>query len=139
MNKKNLNLLYGLGIVVIAVLIFSWYQHGTNQQYASDIAKVNPNCAKYDETSGQGPDPITTELSDYANLHPLSDFLCGGSIINKKTQSDGKVLYLVAINGRIDCGNGGCTTQALLEEQPGLVRHIRSLSGWYDHNLNLIN
>ena len=148
MNKKRINLAYGLSLVVITALAFSWYQHqhkevnGTltavatstqssfpkeeNQQYA----KVSQNCALYYENVGIGTDLFSKELSDFTNLHPLSDFFCGKySDAMKMTLSDGKTLYFIAPISSLACGSGGCTYYPLLEEKRGLVRHLRGFTG----------
>ncbi|MHB8860116.1 MAG: hypothetical protein ACYC48_00035 [Minisyncoccota bacterium] len=147
MNKLNLNPVYILGIFVIATIIFSWYQHQNKEASKAPIAvatstqpsildeegqqyaKVSQNCALYYENAGTGKDSFSMELSDYTNLHPLSDFLCGTySQTAKMTLSDGKTLYFVNI-APFDCGSGGCTYYPLLEEKKGLVRHLRGFAG----------
>jgi hypothetical protein len=155
MRKINFNLLYvyGFVIIVIAVLAFSWYQHheqgsatpvvvtastipkATVDEDAVALEKISSNCAKYYDTFGQGPDPIDNELADFTNLHPLSDFLCGDySMIQPKVKlPDGKILHFVAPVFSIDCGASGyCTYYPLLEEKPGLVRHIRGFTSYGD-------
>lgn len=114
-----------------AATVISSNMEVADQQYAADLAIVNPNCAKYYDTVGQGPDPITTELADFTNLHPLSDFLCGDySLVQPKAKlPDGKILHFIAPVSLNDCGaTGHCTYYPLLEEKPGLVRHIRGFT-----------
>ena len=151
MRKLNPNLLYGLGIIIV-VLVFSWYQHqsrgvnkiiapmATSTQHtvvnedAIALSKISPNCAKYYNNLGVGNDPINNELSDFINLHPLSDFLCSEySMIQPKIKlADGKFLHFVSPVFLLNCGGSGhCTYYPLLEEKPGLVRHIRGFT-WYD-------
>jgi hypothetical protein len=106
-----------------------------DQQYAVDLAKVNPNCAKYYETSGQGPDPIDNELASSTDLHPLSDFVCGdySDIQSKAKLPDGKFVHFVAPVGSINCGaSGHCNYYPLLEEKPGLVRLMRGFASYND-------
>ena len=135
MKNKKFRIVLGVTIFLTATLIFSWYWHQNREvsvisqnrdENAIALAKVSPNCAKYYGTLGQGPDPITNELSDFVNLYPLSDFLCGDySDIASTTLADGKVLYFVDPIAIGSCGSGGCQYYPLLEEKPGLVRHIR--------------
>ena len=148
MNKANLNLVYGFGVVIIAAIAFAWCQHRNNsangaivvvatstQSLALDeegqqYAKVSQNCALYYENVGIGTDLFSKELSDFTNLHPLSDFLCGKySDVTKMTLTDGKTLYLIAPISSLGCGSGGCTYYPLLEEKRGLVRHLRGFAG----------
>ncbi len=145
MNRANHNLVYGL-VIIIPLLIFSWYQYSnkkvmtlatvatSTQPSAIDedgqqYAKVSQNCALYYENVGTGTDTFSTELSDFTNLHPLSDFLCGKySDVMKMTLSDDKTLYLIAPIFSLACGSGGCTYYPLLEEKKGLVRRIRGFT-----------
>jgi hypothetical protein len=153
MKDQNSNLLYAFcfGILISGVLIFSWYQHSTqisastapvsavsttpsfDQETSKELAAINPNCSKYYEDLGGGNNPISKELSDFTTLHPLSDFLCSKhSVIQPKVMlPDGKVLHFVAPVDLVNCGTSGhCTYYTLLEEKPGLVRHIRGFT-WY--------
>lgn len=153
---KNLNprYLYGLGAIIIAVLIFSWYQHqskGVNEvpavvatstqstavinEDAIALAKISSNCAKYYNDLASGNNPIDKELADFVNIHPLSDFLCGdySMIQPKATLPDGKILHFVAPVDLLNCGaSGHCTYYPLLEEKTGLVRHIRGFTSYGD-------
>lgn len=153
MNKTNLNLTYGLCAIAIVAIVFAWYQNqnkkivvtpvavATSTQYtavnneeAVALSKINPNCGKYYEDLASGNNPIDKELTDFTNLYPLSDFLCGDySMIQPKAKlPDGKILHFVAPVFLLDCGaSGHCTYYPLLEEKPGLVRHIRGFT-WYD-------
>lgn len=150
MKRPHLNLIYSTGVIVIIGLAIVWYQYEHRREvathapiatsttptmseadsgYSANLALVNLNCAKYYESAGQGPDPISNELADFTNLHPLSDFLCGKySDDVSMTLADGKVLHFVNI-ATFECGSGGCTYYPLLEEKKGLVRHIQGFAG----------
>lgn len=147
----NRNFIYVLGIVIIATFTLSLYQPqnreagvvtATSTQYvainnedAVALAKISPNCAEYYSNYANEDDPMDNELSDFTNLHSLSDFLCGEySLTQPKIKlADGKTLHFVVPIFLHNCGGSGhCSYYPLLEEKPGLVRHIRGFTAYDD-------
>ncbi len=151
MKQICLGIIYGLVIAIAIILTISWYQSQRKEvSMASAVvatstepsqmseedqqyAKINPNCALYYENLGVGTDSFSVELSDFTNLHPLADFLCGKySDVMKMTLSDGKTLYFIAPISSLGCGSGGCTYYPMLEVRPGVVRHLRGFDAYSD-------
>lgn len=106
----------------------------------AELSAIREDCGLYTSDGSEENDPINTKLADFANLYPLSDFLCGEhSNVAKVTLANGKNFYFIAPVRMFDCGNGGCTYYPFIEEQPGLVRHLRGFDKYevavpyYDH------
>lgn len=153
----------GVGIVVIGLVVAatlvtwrdSFHENAIQEQFDkefddkwdkirakihTELSAVSEDCALYSSYSVGASDPINTKLADFINLYPLSDFLCGDhSNIAKVSLSNGKNFYFIAPVRKFDCGNGGCNYYPFIEEQPGLVRHLRGFDKYevavpyYDH------
>lgn len=110
------------------------------EEIHAELSAIRKDCGLYSPFSNEENNPIKTKLTDFTNLYPLSDFLCGEkSNIAKVTLANGKNLYFIAPVTMFDCGNGGCTYYPFIEEQSGLVRHLRGFdkyeitTPYYDH------
>lgn len=155
-----LGIVYGFSIVIAIVFVicwYYWYQQRAKEEITAPIAvvtstqyktindenltaliKINLNCGKYYKNLASGNNPIDKELSDFNNLYPLSDFLCGEySMVQPKVRfADGRTLHFIAPVFLLDCGGSGhCGYYPLLEEKTGLVRHIRGFIQ-YDYAMN---
>ncbi len=136
-------ILYSISVLLLVALVSIRYQHATQKVVVPTVSSatssndapsdMSPNCAAYYNNAGNGTDPIDTELADFTNLHPLSDYLCGSySDVLKTTLADGKVLYFVDPIAQESCGSGGCTYFPMIEERPGAIRRIRGFTGGSD-------
>ena len=97
------------------------------------LAKISADCANYSNYYEPGDNnPIAKKLTDFTNLYPISDFLCGeDSNVEKMILANGKSLYFITPVRFLECGNGGCTYYSFIEEQQGMVRRIRGFGEYW--------
>lgn len=101
----------------------------TDSSTHKELVSIREGCGQY--ILG-GSDPNYQKQEAYSTFLPLSEYTCGRfSHIRKLEVSEGRgILFVLPFAGG-DCGSGGCTYSAFLQNEEGLVKRVKGFDRYH--------